>query len=385
LESTRLLVHKIELTPNKSQAGYFARSCGVARFAYNWALRRWKDEYKAGRSTNEAHLRKEFNLLKDVYWPWTREVTKVAPQEAIKDLGNACSRFFKKQGGYPRFKKQGVHDSFQADNGPSAKGVEAVPVDGKRIKLPKIGWVKMRASIRFQGQVKSVTVSRTADKWFASILVDAQALPHSRKNHGVAGVDVGIKTLATVSDGRKVDGPKAHTAKLGRLRRLSRSLSRKKNGSSNRRKAQMKLARLHADRANIRQDTLHKLTTDLVLNYTLIGIENLNVKGMASNRRLSRHVMNASFFEFKRQLKYKAAWYGSVVVEADRFFASTRTCSACGEKNPTVVLGVDEWCCPSCGAVHDRDFNASVNLELMAASSAVSACGEKGSGFVLAA
>lgn len=205
-------------------------------------------------------------------------------------------------------------------------------------------------------------------------------MPHVRKNHGTVGVDLGVTTLATLSTGEKITGPKAHKALLDRLRRLSRSLSRKKKGSANRHKAKQKLARLHAKIANIRMDALHKLTTDLVLNHSVIGVEDLNVKGMVRNKRLSRHIMDQSFGELRRQLAYKAKWYGTTVVVADRFFASSKLCSACGEKNPAVVLGVSSWDCPSCGVTHDRDENAAINLEHLAVSSTVTACGSESSG-----
>jgi putative transposase len=379
-----ILVHKIELQPNRAQAQYFARAAGTARFAYNWALARWKEEYEAGNTPSESKLRKELNSIKREQFPWMLEVTKVAPQTAIKNVGVAFDRFFKKLGKYPQFKKKGINDSFRADNGPQAKGVDAVPISGKRIKLPKIGEVRMRERVRFQGQVKSVTISRRADRWFAAIAVEAETLPHVRKNHGTCGIDLGVKTLATFSDGRKVEGPKAHKALLDRMRWLSRSLSRKQKGSANRRKAKVKLAKLHARITNIRTDALHKLTTDTVLNHTIIGIENLNVKGMAANRRLARHVMDQSFYEFRRQLEYKARWYGSIVHVADRWFPSSKLCSACGAINTDLVLGVSQWVC-ECGADHDRDENAAINLERLAASSAVSVCGPEGSGAALAA
>ncbi len=375
-----ILVHKIELVPNNTQSNYFARACGTSRFAYNWALARWSEIYKAGGKPNEAALRRELNSLKAEQFPWMLEVTKVAPQQAIKNAGEAYSRFFKKLGKFPRFKKKGIHDSFRADNGPSKAGQDAVPVEGKYIKLPRIGWLKMREPLRYKGQVKSVVISCRSNKWFAAIAVDTDQLPHVRKNHGTVGVDLGVTTLATLSTGEKITGPKAHKALLDRLRRLSRSLSRKKKGSANRLKAKQKLARLHAKIANIRMDALHKLTTDLVLNHSVIGVEDLNVKGMARNKRLARHIMDQSFGEFRRQLEYKAKWYGSTVVVADRFFASSKLCSACGVKNPAVVLGVSSWVCPSCGVAHDRDENAAINLEHLAVSSTVTACGSESSG-----
>jgi len=380
-----LMVHKIELAPNVAQRAYFTQASGVARHAYNWALAEWKREYEAGGKPSEVSLRRRYNAVKPVEFPWALDVTKCAPQQAIKNLGTAFQRFFKGQGRYPKFKKKGIHDSFRAENGPAKAGADAVPTDGKRIRLPKIGWVKMREAVRYDGQIKSVTISRCADRWFAAVSVETDQLTHSRKNQGAVGVDLGVTTLATLSDGTKITGPKAHKAKLDRLRRLSRSLSRKKKGSSNRRKAKMKVARLHAQIANIRSDALHKLTTELVLNHDLIGIEDLNVRGMTRNRRLARSVMDQSFHEFRRQLEYKAAWYGSEIVHADRWYPSSKTCSECETVNSDVVLGVSEWTCGTCGVVHDRDINAAVNLKNMAVSSTVTACGPEGTGFAVAA
>ncbi|ORE90693.1 transposase OrfB [Stappia sp. 22II-S9-Z10] len=331
-------------------------------------------------------MRRQYNAIKPVEFPWAMDVTKCAPQQAIKNLGAAFQRFFQGKARYPRFKKKGVHDSFRADNGPEKSGADAVPVSGKRIKLPRIGWVQMRECLRFNGQVKSVTISRRAGRWFAAISVDTgDALPHVRKANGVCGVDLGVKVLATLSSGEVVAGPKAHKALLQRLRRLSRSLSRKVKGSANRRKARTKLATLHARIANIRGDALHKLTTRLVLENDVIGIEDLNVRGMAKNRRLARSIMDQSFHEFRRQITYKAAWYGTQVVVADRWYPSTKTCGTCGTVSRNVVLGMSEWPCGSCGTLHDRDLNAALNLERLAASSAVTASRTEGSGSAFAA
>jgi len=194
------------------------------------------------------------------------------------------------------------------------------------------------------------------------------------------GVDLGVKALATLSTGKTISGPKAHKALLGRLQRLSRGLSRKVKGSANRKKAKMNLSRLHARISNIRQNALHQLTTDLTRRFDTIGIEDLNVKGMMANRHLSRSVANMGFFEFKRQLNYKAARRGGVVVVADCWYPSSKTCSDCGHKLQALPLSVREWTCPECGVVHDRDVNAAINLKNLAVSSTVSACGEEGSG-----
>lgn len=208
---------------------------------------------------------------------------------------------------------------------------------------------------------------------------DSSHLPQA-ENQGAVGVDLGVSALATLSTGEMTPGPKAHKALLDRLRKLSRSLSRKVKGSSNRSKTKSKLAKLHARIAAIRTDAMHKLTTDLTRRFHTIGIEDLNVRGMMANRHLARSIADMSFFEFRRQLEYKAAMRGGVVKVADRFYASSKTCSACGHKLDALPLSVRGWTCPACGTAHDRDVNAAINLKHMAVSSTVSACGEEGSG-----
>ena len=240
----------------------------------------------------------------------------------------------------------------------------------------------MRESLRFTGKIISATVSRMAERWFVSITVatpdDLQ--PAKAENQGAVGVDLGVKALATLSTGEVITGPKAHKAKLCRIKRLSRAISRKVKGSKNRKKAKLKLAKLHAQIKNIRQDALHQLTSDLTSRFHTIGIEDLNVSGMVKNRHLSRAVSDMGFFEFRRQLEYKAAQRGGVVVVADRWYPSSKTCSGCGYKLEILPLGLREWVCPECGEVHDRDVNAAVNLRNLAVSSTVSVCGEEGSG-----
>jgi putative transposase len=375
-----IIAHKIALDPNAAQESYFARACGTARFAYNWALAEWKRQYLAGEKPSEASLRRKLNSLKDEQFPWMREVTKNAPQQAIKNLGAAFKNFFAGTGQYPQFKKKGQHDSFRADNGPDKDHPNAVEVDGKRVKLPVIGWVKMREPLRFCARVKSAVVSRTADRWFVSLSVEIEHVPPIRENQAVVGVDLGIKALATLSDDAPpVESPKALRRNLKKLKRLSRSLSRKVKGSANRRKAKVKIARLHARIANVRGDALHKLTTDLVRRFDIIGIEDLNVRGMMANGHLARAVADVGMSEFGRQLTYKAAMTGASIVVADRWFPSSKTCADCGHVHAGLTLSDREWVCEECGVIHDRDRNAAINLMKFAASSAVTACGEEGS------
>ena len=208
---------------------------------------------------------------------------------------------------------------------------------------------------------------------------DSSHLPPA-ENQGVVGVDLGVSALATLSTGEVVAGAKPHKALLSRLQRLSRSLSRKVKGSNQRNKAKAKLAKLHARIAHIRKETLHQLTTDLTRCLHTIGLEDLNVSGMVKNRHLSRAISDMGFFEFRRQLEYKAEMRGGVVVVGDRFFASSKTCSACGHKLEKLPLSIRQWTCPTCGASHDRDVNAAMNLAHYAVSYTVSACGGDGSG-----
>ncbi|EHP40175.1 transposase OrfB [Cupriavidus basilensis OR16] len=377
-----LIAHKIALEPNDIQATYFARAAGVARFAYNWALAEWKRQYdahKAGSTQpkpSQAALRRQLNAVKREQFPWMLEVTKNAPQMAIIQLGDAFKNFFAGRARYPQFRRKGVHDRFTLTN-------NQFSVDGSRIRIPNLGWVRMRETLRFAGKILSATVSRVADRWFVSLTVDTQDDSHLPKaeNQGAVGVDLGVSALATLSTGEPpIPGPKPHKALLGRLRRLSRSLSRKQKGSTNRKKAKGKLARLHARISCLRSDALHKLTSDLTRRFHTIGIEDLNVRGMTKNRHLARSVADMGFFAFRRQLEYKAATRGGVVVVADRWFASSKTCSCCGHKLAVLPLSVREWACPACGARHDRDVNAAINLRSYAVSSTVPACGEEGSG-----
>lgn len=376
-----ILAHKIALAPNNAQATYFARACGVARFAYNWALVEWKRQYEAAKADpalpkpSQMALRRQLNAIKREQFPWMLEVTKNAPQMAIIQLGEAFNNFFKKRARYPSFRKKGVHDRFTLTN-------DQFSVEGSRIRIPALGWVRMREPLRFQGKITSATVSRVADRWFVSVAVETQDASHlpQAENQGAVGVDLGVKALATLSTGEVVHGPKALAMLLARLRRASRSLSRKVKGSANRKKARQRLARLHARIANVRQDGLHQLTSDLTRRFSTIVLEDLNVRGMVRNRHLARAVSDMGFAELRRQVEYKAAMRGGEVIFADRFYPSSKTCSACGHVLDVLLLSVREWACPDCGAHHDRDLNAAVNLKNLAASSAVAACGEEGSG-----
>jgi putative transposase len=386
-----ILAHRIRLVPTADQESYFVRACGVARFAYNWALAEWQRQYAAGKKPSEVALRKQLNALKHEQFPWMGEVTKNAAQQGIKNLGRAYTTFFEDLKKYrrnelpwkrvrvPTFKKKGRHDAFRADNGPDKYHPDAVRTNGKRVKLPVIGWVAMREEVRFAGRVLSTTISRQADAWYASFAIEVKFEADVRIDDTIVGVDLGITALATLSDGSKVAAPKPLRRYLQKLKRLSRSLSRKKRGSRNRAKAKIKLARLHRRFADIRVDALHQLTTSL-MRYRTIVIEDLNVAGMLANRNLSRAIADVGFFKFRRQLQYKAAMAGPTIVVADRWFPSSKLCSTCSAKNEFLALAERTWTCVSCGTSHDRDVNAARNLARYAESSPASACGADGTG-----
>lgn len=384
-----LTAHRIALDPSKEQSELFAQCAGIARFSWNWALDRWQKAYAAGKldpslpSLSEASLRRDLNAIKAEEFPWMLRAPKAVPQQAIKNLGSAFKAFFEGRARYPNFKaRDRCRDSFRPDNGPGT-----FRIDGKRLKLPRIGWVRMHEALRFGADLnpvmKSVIISREADRWFAAISVEIDHHAADLTGLPSCGVDLGITHLATLSDGRKVAGPKSLRKNLKRLARLQKAHARKMKGGKNRARSRLRVARLHARIRNIRHDSLHKLTTMLSSEYSAIAIEDLNVRGMMANRRLSRAISDMGFFEFRRQLTYKVARSGGRLVIADRFFASSKTCYHCKKKVESLPLSVRSWTCASCGALNDRDLNASMNLRHLAGSEGsdacpVTACGVKG-------
>jgi putative transposase len=372
---------RYELDPNNRQRTLLAKHAGCARFAYNWGLeqriRRFHSKTGKARFPSAFDQHRELNRLKRVHFPWMYEVSKCAPQEALRDLERAFKNFWcgRKTGediGFPKYKKKGRHDSFRLTG--------TIHVFAKTIQLPCLGRLRLKEAPRIQGRILSATVTRKVNRWFVSFALEETRPIPSIVSGPIIGVDLGIHNLATLSDGTKLRNPRPLKRKLRKLRRLSRTFNRCQQNSCNRRKILHRLAKLHWCIANTRIDTLHKLTTYLAKNHSRIGIEGLYVKGMLQNRRLSREVADVGFSLFLRQLEYKTEWYGSQLVVAPRFFPSSKRCSRCGYIKPSLSLRERVFHCGNCGLVIDRDLNASYNLEWVAASSAgtINACLETG-------
>jgi putative transposase len=349
------IAHKIQLRPSQTQEDYFRQACGTSRFVWNWALAEWNKQYQAGLKPNAMLLKKQFNAVKYQQFPWMAEIHRDAHAAPFSNLGKAFSAFFHKKARYPKFKKKSIHDSFEVAN-------DKMEVDEKKVHLPVIGWVRMHEALRFEGKILIATVSRIADRWFISITVDALPKIHSKTGDAILGVDLGISTSMTISDGRKLEGPKSLAKNLRRLRRLSGQLSRKKKGSRNRQKAKDRLAKLYWRIGNQRMDFLHKATTMLCRESQAIGIEDLAVGNMMKNHRLARNISNEAFAEARRLFEYKTKAYGVRLNVADRWYPSSKTCSFCGAIKADLKLSDRVFHCDSCGSIVDRDVNASRNL-----------------------
>ncbi len=357
-----LLGFKTELKLNNQQRTQLAKHCGVARHAWNWGLALTKNILDHNKANSEDKIKFPtavdlHKLLVAMVKPeclWYYEVSKCAPQYALRQLSEAWKQAFKKIKQPPRFKKKGRADSFTVDG--------SLAVEHFRVKVPVIGWLKTYERLPVEKKPKSFTISRTDDRWFISWQIEIEPT-NGVKIVNVVGVDLGIKALATLSTGEVFEGAKSYRKyekKLSRLQWLNRHKSK---GSNNWNQAQIQIAKLHHQIANIRKDTLHKLTSYLAKNHSRIGIEDLNVSGMLANHKLAKAITDMGFYEFRRQLEYKCQLYGSELVVVDRWFASSKTCSNCETKKETLSLSERVFKCDNYGLEIDRDFNASINLE----------------------
>jgi len=353
-----ILSHKIQLLPNKGQTIELLKACGCARFAYNWGLAEWTKQYKEGLKPKAKDIKKKFNKIKGEEFPWIYESPKDANQQPFSNLDTAFQKFFKKTAKYPTFKKKGQRDSFYVSN-------DKVSLSSKHIKLPLIGQINLSEKLRFDGKIQYVVISRTADKWFASIAVDVGSYSKQRMLNEHIGVDLGLKAFATTSAGKVFIAPKPLADKLKKLARLQRRLNRRTKGSKNRFKTKSKIARIFYTISSIRKDFLNKTTTSLCRENQSIVIEDLNVHGMLKNSRLARSISDMGWYEFRRQLAYKSQIFGTDLIIAPRFYPSSKTCSRCGYIKESLKLSERIFVCESCGASIDRDYNAAANLRTL--------------------
>lgn len=375
---------------------------GASRFAWNWGLARCKERYEAeGKWYSAAELHKLWNEAKkaDPALAWWSENSKCVYQEAFRDLERALKDFIKskrgerkgKRLGFPKFKKRGkCKNSFRFSAG-------AMRCEGRTVTLPRLGTIRTHESTRKlarrleagTARILSATVSRTAQRWFVSFTCEVErhvSESHARPGSAI-GIDLGVKTLLTGVDDTgnvvSVPGLKPLRASLRKLRRASRAHSRKQPGSANRRKSAARLARVHARVANVRADALHKATTELACRYETVVTEDLNVAGMTRSRSLARAVSDQGFGAARRMLGYKAAREGGTLIIADRWHPSSKTCSGCGWRKPSLTLKERTFHCEQCGLVLGRDVNAARNLLALGTASGAgtglveaNACGE---------
>jgi putative transposase len=384
--------HRIEILPNNKAKTYFKKAFGCARFAWNWILARWRNNYKNGIYENRFEMQKAFNEAKEEEFPFVYEVTKYATQAPFRNFEETEKKFYKglKKGefNYPQFKsKKDGHFSFYIGGDQVRlcdynKNSRNIPSGNKQyLDIPKLGCVKMKERLRFKGKINSVTISmRDGGKYFASFSMTLSQEEYDRthkkeenKNLGV-GIDVGISSFATMSNGIKVEAPKPLEKSLRQLKKLNRQSAKKQHPktkgekrrgvkcSNNYKKHAQKIQKLYAKISNQRKDFLHKLSTCMVSQFDYICAENLDVKEMLKNKRLARKVSDMSFYEFTRQLDYKTQYADKQLIRVDQYFPSSKKCSNCGSIKEDLTLQQRTYICDACGLKIDRDYNASLNL-----------------------
>ena len=357
--------YKTELDPNNNQRAIFVRCCGASRYVYNWGLAEWKRQYENGEKPSRYGLCKQFNAQKDNICPWIRDLPYAVVESSFANLGTAFENFFRRiknkatKTGYPKFKKRGVKNGFQVRN---------TKIDSNQVRLTGAGWIQLKERNYIPINVDKygvyTTISERAGRWFISIMCEIDIPDPAPRLGNPLGVDVGIKSLAVLSDGTVFENPRALDQMQRKLKCLQRELARRKTGSQNRNKTKAKIAKIYAKIVNVRQNATHN-ASHRIINHTdadTIVLENLNVSGMIKNHHIAQALTDASVSELHRQIDYKASWAGVEVIRADRFYPSSKTCSSCGSIKPQLSLSEREFVCSDCGIVIDRDLNAAINL-----------------------
>lgn len=353
------IAYKLRVYPNKAQKELLAKTFGCCRFVYNHYLSIRIERFKETKETlNYYACSNDLPNLKKEY-EWLKEVDATALQSSLKDLDTAYKNFFRdKKTGFPKFKsKKANKHSYKSRQVASIKYLD------KKIKLPKIGWLKTKQKLRPNGRILNATVSQESNGHYYVSLCCEIELGNLPKTDKIIGLDLGIKDFCITSDGNKYKNPKYLHKSIKKLARLQRQLSRKQRDSNNRNKARIKVANLQAHITNQRRDFTHKLSSKLILENDIIFIEDLQVKNMIKNHKLARNIADVSWSEFIRELEYKADWYGKRIIKIDKFYPSSQLCNCCGyQYSNTKDLNVRDWICPNCGDKHDRDVNAAKNI-----------------------
>ena len=356
--------YKFRLYPNQEQKQLFIKTFGCARAIWNMML---ADKIKHYEDTKETLYNRPAQYKKE--FPWLREVDSLALNNVQLNLQAAYKNFFRSGFGFPKFKKKSHRQSYKTNN---INNNSSIVLENGFVKLPKVGWVRVKAHRQINGVIKSATISMTpTGKYFVSILCETEIVPLPKTNSSV-GIDLGISDFAILSTGEKI-GNKRFLSKLSKkLAKEQKILSRrgllaKKNGRKlsdcrNYQKQKLKVARIHEKIANMRRDFLNKLSTNLIKNHDVICIEDLSSKNLMKNHKLAKSIGDVSWFEFVRMLEYKANWYGKQISKISRWYPSSQICSDCGFISGKKPLSVRNWTCTNCGSHHDRDINASINI-----------------------